>query len=362
MGTLVENVSWATGVRYFEDGAVLTGGPNCPDNLPLQDLTNRTAWLKQQVETRQGDLAAHTGAADPHPQYMTAPEVETRIGALINGSPGALDTLAELAAALGNDSSFAATMTNALAGKAALAGASFTGPVQGSTPAQFDNSTKMATMAALRRELGSYAGIKPEAATRVMTASDVGLLHGVTAGGITLTLPDKAGLPDGASITFKATVANSYFTIASVDGITISSGNAPTSINVDVGEDATVTLFGAGWVLTGGTVLRRLPSFGASFASNGWQKLPSGLIIQWGNLLNGASNPTSATFPIAFPNSCLRVFPVGGQITISQQAYVVLNTTSLSGFTFSAFYSASGVAPGTPSAGGVSCSYFAIGM
>jgi len=44
--------------------------------------------------------------------------VAAAIRALISSAPGALDTLNELAAALGNDPNFAATMTNALAGKA----------------------------------------------------------------------------------------------------------------------------------------------------------------------------------------------------------------------------------------------------
>ncbi|GAB6169702.1 hypothetical protein JCM1393_21620 [Clostridium carnis] len=43
--------------------------------------------------------------------------ISTAINNLINGSPGALDTLKELADAMGNDPNFAASMTNALAGK-----------------------------------------------------------------------------------------------------------------------------------------------------------------------------------------------------------------------------------------------------
>jgi hypothetical protein len=39
------------------------------------------------------------------------------VSGLINGAPGALDQLNELAAALGNDANFASTVTNALAGK-----------------------------------------------------------------------------------------------------------------------------------------------------------------------------------------------------------------------------------------------------
>jgi hypothetical protein len=43
--------------------------------------------------------------------------VAAQIAALVNSSPAALDTLNELAAALGNDASFATTMTTALANK-----------------------------------------------------------------------------------------------------------------------------------------------------------------------------------------------------------------------------------------------------
>jgi hypothetical protein len=46
-------------------------------------------------------------------------EIATAVAALVAGAPGALDTLDELAAALGDDANFAATVTNALAGKAA---------------------------------------------------------------------------------------------------------------------------------------------------------------------------------------------------------------------------------------------------
>lgn len=44
--------------------------------------------------------------------------VRTALANLIASSPAALDTLNELAAALGNDANFASTITTALAGKA----------------------------------------------------------------------------------------------------------------------------------------------------------------------------------------------------------------------------------------------------
>ncbi|HBN2762440.1 TPA: phage tail protein [Escherichia coli] len=88
-------------------------------------------------------MAKHVAANDPHTQYAPkvsptftgtpkAPTasagnnstqlantafVQAAIAALVASSPAALDTLNELAAALGNDPNFATTMTNALAGK-----------------------------------------------------------------------------------------------------------------------------------------------------------------------------------------------------------------------------------------------------
>jgi hypothetical protein len=54
-------------------------------------------------------------------QLATTGFVAAAIGALIDAAPGAMDTLNELAAALGDDPSFAATVTNAVAGKLASA-------------------------------------------------------------------------------------------------------------------------------------------------------------------------------------------------------------------------------------------------
>ncbi|EPN8857510.1 phage tail protein [Yersinia enterocolitica] len=53
-------------------------------------------------------------------QLATTAFVKAALAALVASSPAALDTLNELAAALGNDPNFATTMTNALAGKQPL--------------------------------------------------------------------------------------------------------------------------------------------------------------------------------------------------------------------------------------------------
>ena len=62
-------------------------------------------------------------------QIASTAFVAQAIAALVNSAPGALDTLQELAAALGNDANFAATVTNALAGKVSKSGDKLTGPL-----------------------------------------------------------------------------------------------------------------------------------------------------------------------------------------------------------------------------------------
>lgn len=62
-------------------------------------------------------------------QVATTSYVTTQINNLIAGAPGVLDTLDELAAALGDDSNFATTVTNSIATKLPLAGGTMSGTI-----------------------------------------------------------------------------------------------------------------------------------------------------------------------------------------------------------------------------------------
>ncbi|HDJ7907442.1 TPA: hypothetical protein PRO23_003471 [Escherichia coli] len=73
-------------------------------------------------------------------------------------------------------------------------------------------------------------------------------------------------------------------------------------INVGLGEAAKRN------VGTGANQLPDMGSFMLSASVPGYQKLPSGLIIQWGPIdVPLTSQDTVTYFPIAFPNRCLRV-------------------------------------------------------
>ena len=70
-------------------------------------------------------------ATDNTTKLASTAFVQTAISNLIDSSPDALNTLNELAAALGDDASFSTTVTTALAAKAPLASPTFTGTVSG---------------------------------------------------------------------------------------------------------------------------------------------------------------------------------------------------------------------------------------
>ncbi len=70
-------------------------------------------------------LGTPTSTADA----ATKGYVDTQVSNLIDSAPGALDTLNELAAALGDDANFSTTVTNSLAGKLNLSGGTMTGAI-----------------------------------------------------------------------------------------------------------------------------------------------------------------------------------------------------------------------------------------
>lgn len=63
-----------------------------------------------------------------------------------------------------------------------------------------------------------------------------------------------------------------------------------------------------------------------TLSTSGYQKLPGGLIIQWGTYLAGA---TSVSFPITFPNLCMWTSANG----ISTTVVSIVLTRSATGFT-----------------------------
>ncbi|MCU8587614.1 phage tail protein [Erwinia pyrifoliae] len=145
MANLPETPQWEDGIYQIEVSDPVLGGPDGISNRQAKQLASRTSYLKQKVEKGGTDLDAHLKAADPHTQYApkanpvltgtpTAPTpvssdnskklattefVARALAALAGTAPETLDTLKELADALGNDPNFATTVLANLSEKLA---------------------------------------------------------------------------------------------------------------------------------------------------------------------------------------------------------------------------------------------------
>jgi hypothetical protein len=106
-----------------------------PENWYLR-VGNNTTWGTARRIWHSGDFTssnisnwntAYGWGNHASYSYATTSYVTTQINNLINGAPGVLDTLDELAAALGDDANFATTVTNSIAGKVSKAGDTMTG-------------------------------------------------------------------------------------------------------------------------------------------------------------------------------------------------------------------------------------------
>lgn len=134
----------------------LTGVPTVPTAAVDTNTTQAAstafvigqAYAKLASPALTGTPTAPTAAPGTNTtQVSTTAFVQAAVAALVDASPGTLDTLNELAAALADDPNFATTMTTALALKAPLASPTLTGVPASPTAAPGTNTTQIATTA-----------------------------------------------------------------------------------------------------------------------------------------------------------------------------------------------------------------------
>lgn len=303
MANLSETPSYDAGVYQLELTDPVIGGPLGISNQPLKNLANRTAYLKQHVD----DLESGTTAAAKADKLTTA--LTIALTGDVTGS-AAFDGSANVSinAVVVDDSHNHSIATvnglqPALDTKAPLASPGFTGNPTAPTPAQFDTDASLATTEFVQRALGNRAGVKMTSAATTLDASYAGQLTFITGTSYTLTLPATSGLPDGTALEFM-TVASGVVTLACAgsDIFNFSNGFTSSSITLESGDTLVVVKRAGQWIGVGGTKqIGRSASFGASLSTNGFQRLPSGIIIQSGIQTCNAGATTTVIFPIAFP-------------------------------------------------------------
>lgn len=246
-------------------------------------------------------------------QIATTAFVKSAIAAMVGSAPAALDTLNELAAALGNDPNFSTTVLNALAGKQPL-----------------DNTLTNLSGKDVAGLL-AYLGLGEAAKSRVLQRGGDSVKDVMSQNAITYLLSLKAG----------------------VNGERVEAENFREALNL-----------GNAALKNTGTGQGQLPDMSAFLSNqevNGYQYLPGGLILQWGSTPCEDRRTTVSKFPIPFPNECLMVIVCGFQVAGTYQAYTVVNGEWNDQFSWNAFYAQSGNIPVLAAAGQVNARFLAIG-
>ncbi|MHC8399489.1 gp53-like domain-containing protein [Pseudomonas sp. MDT1-17] len=174
------------------------------------------------------------------------------------------------------------------------------------TQPQFDATQGVATTAFVQRALGNDSGFANLVGVTTLNASHAGkIIYAGAGGNYTVTLPSAAAVVPGTKLPIVMFASQPCFFVTQLaQSIYVNGGTPLSTITLGLGDSLTVESDGANWYAVGGSVqLKYAAAFGSSKLPNGYLKLPSGMIIQWG-FVSVASTGTPFTFPIAFPNAC----------------------------------------------------------
>jgi hypothetical protein len=167
--------------------------------------------------------------------YATESYVGTQISNLVDSSPAALNTLNELAAALGDDANFSTTVTNSIATKAPLASPSFTTKI--TTPQIHHTSTISVLNGSSAQGMKVASLYVGTSYSNSAAAGQVNTLNGYRVGGVEVI--NSSGNWIGGGNISEFTNNSGYIT--GNQTITLSgdvSGSGTTSIAVTVADDS----------------------------------------------------------------------------------------------------------------------------
>jgi len=208
--------------------------------------------------------------------------------------------------------------TLAEAGIAPVASPALTGTPTAPKAAQFATGSQIINADALKASGVQFSGVRTvnlSVATDTLTLADVGGLYIITgSGGGTVTLPKANTVPAGGRITIRAnntSVSTNVVAAASGDTLTGALQSTAPAGTLRSGDSVTVVSDGVStWhVVADATYNFTTQAVARWFVSNqsladiGYQKLPSGLIIQWG-VAPTTTTSSAVTFPTAFPTKC----------------------------------------------------------
>jgi len=158
----------------------LTGTPTAPTATSATNTTQlaTTAFVQAQKASPAftGTPTSPTATAGNNTtQIATTAFVQTAVSGIVDAAPATLDTLNELAAALGDDPNFATTISTSIGLKAPIASPTFTGTPAAPTAASSTNTTQIATTAMVQSAISANAYTLPAATSTTLGGVKVSL-------------------------------------------------------------------------------------------------------------------------------------------------------------------------------------------
>lgn len=199
------------------------------------------------------------------------------------------------------------TLWRLIGGSVALKYASVMSGPNWTTQPLFANDKSLATTEFVQRALGNANGIQAVNAAIAIPVSWAGQVIGFSnTAPITVTLPPLISVPNGTMFRFIGmtnTLSGATIMPAGGDSMSISgSAIMAASLAVNIGDTIDIIKFGSSWQAFGGSLqLGYSSGFRSYLADNGWEKLPSGRILQWGRSVIEGGASALITYPIAFP-------------------------------------------------------------
>ena len=218
-GTITSSAATFTGGTFSSGtitSATITSATITSSTIRSTTFTSGTVTSSTIASGTLGtDLAAGgfkvTGLGTPsaNSDAATKSYVDTQVANLVDSAPGTLDTLNELAAALGDDPNYATTITNALAAKLSLSGGTMTGVIaMGTNKITGLGTPTAATDATTKAYIDDVFGSTTAAASSA-TAAATSATSAANSANAAVTSATSASNSAGAAATSATSAANS---------------------------------------------------------------------------------------------------------------------------------------------------------
>lgn len=302
--TALNRLDYKQSVRVATTASITLSGLQTVDGVVLA-AGDRVLVKSQAIGSQNGIYVVAAGAwarsadADENAEVTPALTVSVESGTAQADSVWQLITDAPIV--IGTTALVFQDITNGLA---RLASPAFTGSPMAPTPSQFDRDTSVATTEFVQRAIGNFSGQASVNTSRALTLDMAGQI--INCGNtITVTLP--TGTSEAVGATFQINNAGSgVVTVQAGAGQNLYGVGSATARTFVLGAGDTVTVAyvgGTSWYAWGGIQLGASAGFAARQQLSGYQKLPSGLIFQWGGNVTAANGNVVVTLPVEYPNA-----------------------------------------------------------